>query len=128
MFQNSTAWNVNNGFAAPYSYKAVGGPHTNIILQNLTLLGNLNAPTGQGIYGNSNTGDVELDNVTVEGFNTGWGVDSHGLNAVNGGTFENVTDFYFTRPAQNGQTGGYDGNNFIPFDGTTQFITLAPRP
>lgn len=125
VFQNSTAWNVNNGFAAPYSYNAVGGPHTNIFLQNITLLGNLNAPTGQGIYGNTNTGDMELDNVTVEGFNTGWGVDSHGLNAVNGGTFENIIDFSFSRPALNGQTGGFDGNNFIPFDGTTQFITLS---
>ncbi len=125
VFKNSTAWNVNNGFFAPYSYNAIGGPHTNIILQNMTLLGNLNAPSGQGISGNTNTGDIELDNVTAEGFNTGWGVDSHGLNAVNGGTFENIIDFSFTRPAQNGQTGGFDGNNFIPFDGTTQFITLS---
>ncbi len=125
VFKNSTAWNVNNGFFAPYSYNAIGGPHTNIILQNLTLLGNLNTPSGTGISGNTNTGDMALDNVTVEGFNTGWGVDSHGLNAVNGGIFENITDFVFTRPAQNGQTGGYDGNNFIPFDGTTQFITLG---
>ncbi len=103
VFQNSTSWNTTNGFNFQYSYNTFGtgaSNPSNIDLKNDAFLGSLNSPVGNGIAGNDISSDMALDNVTIEGFGTGWSVVDHGANSINGGLFENIVDFSFSFPRQ----------------------------
>jgi hypothetical protein len=68
-------------------------PYTNqIVLKNVTLIGDTSQPKGTGIAGNDSTKNITYQNVNVSGYVNGVSIPSQGVSRVEGGKFNNVNN------------------------------------
>jgi hypothetical protein len=83
--QNSTFWNNEWGINLPYAQHAV--------LQNIQVLHSIGEFPQVGIGVNAITGHIEYNNLTVIGYHLGVMLPGRGINAVNGGYYDNHVNF-----------------------------------
>ena len=84
LFENSTFWNNEVGVTLPYTQ------HT--VLRNLKLVTNATPRPYLGVTGNLSTQNITYENLSISGYFIGIDLPRHGINNVNGGTFNTVTD------------------------------------
>jgi len=118
--EDMAIWNVRQLRGVQLSYS------DRIVFRNVWIRGDLNNPQGHGIATNYGADHVRLENVRIEGWETGIDMPVGGMNTISGGYFRNVVNIAINKRLMPNRVQLQQDMRRIDIDNAVTFAPLDP--